>query len=129
MKPESQQPQTIDQYIALYPADVQVLLEKVRETIREAAPGAEEAIKYQLPTFVLHGNLVHFGAFKRHIGFYPTASGIAKFKNELAAYASSRGSVRFPFDQPIPYRLIATIVRFRANENEAKAQTARGKKH
>lgn len=118
-------PQTIDEYIAGYPEDVQAILQRIRTIIREEAPGAEEAIKYQLPTFVLNGNLVHFGAFRKHIGFYPTPSGTEHFQHELAAYKGAKGSVQFPLDQPIPYDLIREIVRFRVQENLAKG---RGKK-
>jgi uncharacterized protein YdhG (YjbR/CyaY superfamily) len=115
-------PQTIDEYIAGFPEDVQVILQKIRAIIREQAPGAEEAIKYQLPTFVLNGNLVHFGAFKKHIGFYPTPSGTERFQKELAAYEGAKGSVQFPLDRPIPYGLIREIVRFRVQESLAKGK-------
>jgi uncharacterized protein YdhG (YjbR/CyaY superfamily) len=118
---------TIDEYIAGFPPDVQEILQKIRATIRKAAPQAEEAIKYQMPTFVLHGNLVHFAAFKNHIGFYPVPTGIETFKKELAAYEGGKGSVQFPLDQPIPYGLISKIVKFRVKENLAKAE-AKGKK-
>jgi uncharacterized protein YdhG (YjbR/CyaY superfamily) len=96
-------------------------------TIRQAAPGAEEAIKYQIPTFTLEGNLVHFGAYKKHIGFYPTPSGIEKFQNELSAYEGAKGSVKFPLDKPVPFDLISRIVAFRVQENLDKAAT-KGKK-
>lgn len=112
----------IDEYIATFPADVQAILQKVRATICKAAPGAEEAIKYQMPTFVLNGNLVHFAAFKHHIGFYPVPTGIEKFKKELSAYPSGKGSVQFPLDKPIPYDLIGKIVKFRVKENLEKAK-------
>ncbi len=127
MKPDQTQPTTIDEYIAGFPPDVEAILEKVRATIHKAAPGAEEAIKYRMPTFTLHGNLVHFAAFKNHIGFYPVPTGIEKFKKELAAYQMGKGSIQFPLDQPIPYGLISRIVKFRAKENLAKAK-AKGKK-
>ena len=120
-------PETIDEYIAGFPPDIQEILERVRTTIREAAPDAEEAIKYQLPTFRLGGNLVHFGAFKQHIGFYPTPSGIEAFEDELSSYGTAKGSVKFPLDEPMPYQLIRRIVEFRVNETREKAQ-ARGKK-
>jgi uncharacterized protein YdhG (YjbR/CyaY superfamily) len=126
MKAKQTAPTTIDEYIAGCPPDVQEILQKIRAIIRKAAPGAEEAIKYQMPTFVLHGNLVHFAAFKNHIGFYPVPTGIEAFKRELAAYESGKGSVQFPLDQPIPYGLISKIVKFRVRENLAKA--AKGKK-
>jgi uncharacterized protein YdhG (YjbR/CyaY superfamily) len=114
-------PECIDEYIANFPPDVQAVLEQVRATIRAAAPQAEEAIKYCLPTFVLHGNLVHFGAFQNHLGFYATPSGNEKFRRELAKYDGAKGSVQFPWDEPIPYDLIAKIVRFRVQENTARA--------
>ena len=121
MKPGQEAPQDIDEYIAGFPKDVQELLEKVRRTIREAAPDAEEAIKYQIPTFVLNGNLVHFAAFKNHIGFYPAPRGIEEFQEELSAYKGAKGSVQFPFGEPIPYELIGRIVRFRVQDNLAKS--------
>ncbi|NTW09151.1 MAG: hypothetical protein HGA28_06245, partial [Anaerolineaceae bacterium] len=102
-------PETIDEYIAGFPADIQVILQKIRKTIKDAAPDAQEAISYQMPTFKLHGNLVHFAAFKNHIGFYPVPSGIEKFKAELSVYKQGKGSVQFPLDQPIPYDLISRI--------------------
>jgi uncharacterized protein YdhG (YjbR/CyaY superfamily) len=122
----TRQVRNIDEYIAGFPEDVQAILEKIRTTIRKAAPGAEEAISYQIPTFKLKGNLVHFGAFKKHIGFYPTSSGIRRFKSELAAYESAKGSVQFPFAKPIPYGLIGKIVKFRVKENLERA-AAKGK--
>jgi uncharacterized protein YdhG (YjbR/CyaY superfamily) len=128
MKTNQTAPKTIDAYIAGFPPDVQEILEKIRLTIRKAAPGAEEAIKYQMPTFTLHGNLVHFAAFKSHIGFYPVPTGIEKFKKELAAYEGGKGSVQFPLDQPIPYGLIRKIVKFRVKENLAKAKAKQKKK-
>jgi uncharacterized protein YdhG (YjbR/CyaY superfamily) len=127
MKTKQTAPTTIDEYIAGFPPDVQEILQKIRATIRKAAPQAEEAIKYQMPTFVLHGNLVHFAAFKNHIGFYPVPTGIEAFKKELAAYEGGKGSVQFPLDQPIPHGLISKIVKFRVKENLAKAE-AKGKK-
>ncbi len=114
-------PRTIDEYIAGFPPSVRPILNKVRATIRRAAPRATEAIKYRLPTFMLHGNLVHFGAFKKHLGFYATPTGNAQFRTELAAYQGAKGSVQFPFDRPIPYGLITRMVRFRMEENTARA--------
>jgi uncharacterized protein YdhG (YjbR/CyaY superfamily) len=119
---------TIDEYIAAFPADVQAILQKVRETIHKSAPEATEAISYQMPTFKLNGNLVHFAAFKSHIGFYPVPSGIEKFKKELSAYPQGKGSVQFPLDRPIPYALIARIVKFRVKENLEKAAAKRAKR-
>lgn len=120
-------PKNIDEYIAIFPKDVQEILEKIRATIRKAAPSAEETINYQMPTFTLKGNLVHFAAFKNHIGFYPTPTGIEKFKKELSAYNGAKGSVQFPLDKPIPYALIKKIVTFRVKENLERA-AAKGKK-
>ena len=127
MKADQVAPKDIDEYIAGFPKDVQKLLEKMRLTIRNAAPDAEEAIKYQIPTFVLNGNLVHFAAFKNHIGFYPAPRGIEAFKEELTGYEGAKGTVRFPFDKPIPFDLIGRIVKFRVEENLRKAK-AKGKK-
>jgi uncharacterized protein YdhG (YjbR/CyaY superfamily) len=121
-------PKTIDEYIAGFPPDVQEILEKVRMTIRKAAPEAEETINYQMPTFTLYGNLVHFAAYQHHIGFYPTPTGIEEFKNELSSYKGAKGSVQFPFDRPIPYDLIGRIVEFRVKENLQKAEAKRKKK-
>jgi uncharacterized protein YdhG (YjbR/CyaY superfamily) len=111
---------TIDEYIAGFPEDVQTILQKIRATIAKAAPDAEETIKYQIPTFVLKGNLVHFAAYKSHIGFYPAPAGTEKFQKELTRYKSGKGSVQFPLDEPIPYELIAKIVKFRVKEQAAK---------
>jgi uncharacterized protein YdhG (YjbR/CyaY superfamily) len=119
--------ESIDEYIAGFPQDVREILQQIRMTIREAAPGAQETINYGIPTFTLRGNLVHFAAFAKHIGFYPTPSGIEKFKDELSVYESAKGSVQFPLDQPMPYDLIGRIVRFRVEENLARAD-AKGKK-
>jgi len=113
----------IDEYIGNFPQEIQILLEQIRATIKQAAPEAEEAIKYAMPTFVLNGNLVHFAAFKNHIGFYPVPSGIEAFKKELSVYKGAKGSVQFPLDQPMPLELIAEIVKFRVNENLLKAKT------
>ena len=119
--------ETIDEYIGCFPKDIQKLLNSMRSTISKAAPAAEEAMKYGLPTLVLEGNLVHFGAFKNHIGFYPAPSGIIAYKKELAVYESSKGAVQFPFDKPLPLALITRIVKFRITENLEKAK-AKGKK-
>jgi uncharacterized protein YdhG (YjbR/CyaY superfamily) len=110
---------TIDDYIKTFPIDVQNILEKMRLTIRKAAPEAVEAISYQMPTFKLNGqNLVHFAAFKNHIGFYPIPSGIEAFRRELSPYKQGKGSVQFPVDKPIPYDLVEEIVRFRVKETK-----------
>jgi len=111
---------TIEEYINTFPEDVQEILEKIRQTIHRAAPEAVEAISYQMPTFKLKGNLVHFAAFKNHIGFYPTPSGTAAFQKELAPYKGGKGSIQFPLDQPIPYELMAKIVKFRVKEQKGK---------
>jgi uncharacterized protein YdhG (YjbR/CyaY superfamily) len=120
MKTDKDSVNTIDEYIAGFPGAVQVLLEQVRTTISKAAPSAEEAIKYQVPTFTLNGNLVHFAAFKNHIGFYPGPSGIKEFQDVLSSYKGAKGSVQFPLDQPIPLSLISKIVKFRVKEAQAK---------
>lgn len=125
MNSDQTTPQTIDDYIAGFPPDVQGILEKIRMIIRQAAPEAAEAIKYQIPTFTLQGNLVHFAAFKKHIGFYPTPTGTEKFQEALSIYESGKGSVRFPLDKPIPYDLITDIVRFRVQESLEKAAVKR----
>ena len=122
MSPDQTAPKTVDEYIAGFPEDVREILEKIRKIIREAAPGAEETIKYRMPTFMLKGNLVYFAAFKKHIGFYSVPTGIEEFQNELSLYEVGRGSVRFPFDRPIPYDLIRRIVEFRVKENLKKAE-------
>jgi uncharacterized protein YdhG (YjbR/CyaY superfamily) len=127
MKTDQTPPKTIDEYIAGFPQDIQEILEKIRETIKEAAPDAEETISYQIPTFTLKGYLVHFAAFKKHIGFYPTPTGIEAFRKELSAYQGAKGSVRFPLDKPIPFALISEIVKFRVKENLERA-AAKGKK-
>ena len=127
MKTDQTAPRTIDEYIAGFPDDVQEILEKIRMTIRKAAPDAEETIKYQIPTFTLNGNLVHFAAFKKHVGFYPAPRGIEKFEKELSVYKGAKGSVRFPLDKPMPFGLISKIVKFRVKENLARAE-AKGKK-
>ena len=117
---------TMDAYIVSFPKEVQGILQKIRETIRKAAPGAAEAISYQIPTFKLNGrNLVHFAAWKEHIGFYATPSGNAAFKKELARYKMAKGSIQFPLDEPIPYDLVAKIAKFRVTETQTKKKTKR----
>jgi len=127
MKTGQKAPKNIDEYIAGFPPEIQEILQKIRLTIRKAAPKAEEAIKYMMPTFTLNGNLVHFAAFKNHIGFYPAPKGIEAFKDELAAYELSKGTIRFPLDKPIPYTLIGKIVKLRVTQNLEKS-AAKGKK-
>ncbi len=119
---------TIDQYIKTFPQEIQVILEKIRKTIQRAAPEAVETISYQMPTFKLNGNLVHFAAFKNHIGFYPIPSGIEAFKRELSPFIAGKGTLRFPLDKPIPYDLIEKIVVFRVKENLAKKSRYKEKK-
>ena len=111
---------TIDEYILQFSPYVQAILKKLKNVIKEAAPQAQEKISWKMPTFVLGGNLVHFAAFKHHIGFYPGPSGIEAFKSELSNYKGAKGSVQFPLDKPLPYELIGAIVKFRAAENSAK---------
>ncbi|MBC7874839.1 MAG: DUF1801 domain-containing protein [Ferruginibacter sp.] len=121
-------PAAMNKYIAGFPEPVRKLLEKIRATIRKAAPGAEETINYGVPTFTLNGNLVHFAAFKNHIGFYPAPSGIVAYKKELSIYEGAKGSVKFPIDKPIPFDLISKIVQFRVKENEELALAKANKK-
>ena len=127
MKASQSAPRNIDEYIANFPPEIQEKLETVRATIRKAAPKAEEAISYMMPTFKLHGNLVHFAAFKNHIGFYPGAGGVEAFKEELAKYEISKGTIRFPLDQRLPLLLIRKIVQFGVRQNLDKA-AAKAKK-
>ena len=117
----------IDHFIAAFPEETQKLLQQIRTTIKEAAPDAEECISYGIPTLKYKGNLVHFSAYKAHIGFYPTASGIAVFKNELSAYKCSKGAVQFPIGQPLPLEIITRIVKFRLKENTEKAEAKKTK--
>ncbi|RAJ83175.1 uncharacterized protein YdhG (YjbR/CyaY superfamily) [Chitinophaga dinghuensis] len=112
---------TIDAYIATFPPKVQKILKEVRSTIKKVAPKAEEKISYGIPTFALHGNLVHFAGYAHHIGFYPASSGISHFEKELSSYKTSKGAVQFPIDAPMPLELITTITAFRVKENEEKA--------
>jgi len=122
-----QQAENIDSFIAEFPAEVRAILTELRATIHNAAPGCTEDIKYGIPTFVLNGNLVHFSAYKTHIGFYPGASGIANFSARLHQYKLSKGTVQFPLGQTLPFDLIAEIVRFRVGENLQKS-VKKGKK-
>ncbi len=113
-------PETIDEYIAQCPPDVQPILSKIRATIHEAAPQAVEKISYQMPGFYLKGMLVWFAAFKDHVSFFPTGAGVAAFKDELSGYKIAKGTIQFPLDHPIPYDLIIRIVKYRAAENLKK---------
>lgn len=114
---------SIDEYISQYPPEIQEKLETLRKVIKEAAPEATEKISYQMLTFVLHGNLIHFAAFKNHIGLYPAPSGIVAFQHELSEYKGAKGSIRFPINEPLPYQLISKIVKFRVSENIKKAES------
>jgi len=120
--------ETIDAYISGFPVDIQNILQEIRACIHKAAPDAKEAIKYAMPTFVLYGNLVHFAAFQNHIGFYPTPTGIESFHKELSVYKSGKGSVQFPLNEPIPYKLISEIVKFRVAESIDKQSQKKKKK-
>lgn len=110
----------IDQYISAFPEEVQKKLTRLRTLINQLAPDATEKISYQIPTFFLNGNLVHFAAYSKHIGFYPSSSGIAQFEQDLSGYKYSKGTVQFPLDQPLPIELITKIVKFRIGENLSK---------
>jgi uncharacterized protein YdhG (YjbR/CyaY superfamily) len=122
MRANQSAPKTIDEYIADFPDDVREILEKIRMTIKKAAPDAEETISYKMPTFNLKGHyLVYFAAYKKHIGFYPALSGIAEFKEDLSVYQAGKGTLQFPLDKPIPFGLITRIVKFRGKENLARA--------
>ncbi len=118
----------IDEYILQFPPEVQEILSSLRKIIKESAPDAEEKISYQMPAFVFHGNLVYFAAYKKHIGFYPTSSGIAAFKQELSGYKGGKGTVQFPLSKPLPYELISKIVKFRVAENKKHAEEKLKKK-
>ena len=111
---------TINEYISEFPEEIRFKLEQIRETIQQAAPEAKEAVRYGMPTFVLNGNLVHFAAYKNHIGFYPAPSGIDAYLDELAVYRTGKGTIQFPIDQPIPFNLVKKVVEFRVNENLGK---------
>ncbi len=122
MRANQTAPKNIDAYVAGFPNDVQEILQKIRRTIRKAAPDADETIKYQMPTFTLNGNLIHFAAYKKHIGVYPVPRGDEQFKDELARYDGQKSTARFPLDKPIPFGLISRIVKFRAKQNRKKAK-------
>jgi len=107
----------VNVYLAMHPRNVSIMLQRLQQTIKSAAPYAEEVISYQMPAYKFHGVLVYFAAFKNHIGFYPTSSGVAKFKKELSFYKTSKGTVQFPIDKPLPLSLIRGIVRYRVKEN------------
>lgn len=115
-------PKTIDDFILQYPKETQILLQKVRETIKAAAPEATETISYGIPTFQFHGNLVHFSGYAHHIGFYPGSEGVEHFRGELSGYKPSKGTIQFPLDKPIPFDLIRRITEFRLAENLNKVK-------
>ncbi len=117
---------SIDEYIASFPKEIQKILQEIRATIKASAPQAEEKISYQMPTFFLNGNLIHFAAFKNHIGLYPTPSGTEAFKEEITKYKAAKGSIQLPLDEPMPLKLISRIVKFRVAENLQKVK-AKGK--
>ncbi len=121
-------PRNINEYIASFSPEIQSILERIRSTIREAAPEATEKISYQMPTFVLGGNLIHFAAFKKHIGLYPPVKGDKKLQAEIAPYKGEKGNLKFPLDQPIPYALISRIVKFRVQEQLKRAESTRRKR-
>ena len=127
MRNDKAGPDSIDHYIQQFSPDVQEILWSLRQTIKDAAPGAEEKISYQMPTFYLKGNLVHFAAYEKHIGFYPAPSGIEAFKEELSKYKGAKGSVQFPIDEPMPFDLIKKIVMFRVKENSKPTDKNSGK--
>jgi uncharacterized protein YdhG (YjbR/CyaY superfamily) len=127
MKINPTRPKNIDEYTAGFPIKVQRILQKIRMTIRKAAPDAQETISYQIPTFTQNGNLVSFAAYKNHIGLYPAPRGIEKFKKELSKYEGGKGTVKFPLDKPIPFKLITRIVKFRVQQNLERAK-AKSKK-
>ena len=129
MKAKTSKVNDVGEYIAGFPPDTQKLLKQLRATIKKAAPGAEELISYQMPAFKYNGRLVYFAGYKNHIGFYPMASGIAKFKKELSIYKGAKGSVQFPLDKPLPIQLIMKIISFRKNENLEKAALKAKKKN
>jgi uncharacterized protein YdhG (YjbR/CyaY superfamily) len=118
-------PKSIDKYIASFSPEVQAILEKIRLTIRNAAPDAQETISYNIPTFTLNGALVHFAAFKKHIGFFPPVRGDARLEKAASKYAGEKGNLRFPLDQPIPYSLIERLVKLRIKQNLLKARASR----
>jgi len=123
MKSKMAIPKNFEEYFAAFPADVQDMLEDLRQTIAKAAPAAEEVISYQMPAYKLHGMLVYFAAYKNHIGFYPGAGGIAAFRKELSVYKGAKGSVQFPVEQPLPLKLVSRIVKFRVKQNVEKEKS------
>ena len=123
--PPRKKPRTIDEYISAYPEGIRAKLQALRVTVREAAPEATESISYNIPTFEFNGHLVHFAAFKDHISFFPTSSGVAAFKKELSRYKTAPGTIQFPLDAPLPLELVTRIVKFRVEENAPEAKQRR----
>jgi uncharacterized protein YdhG (YjbR/CyaY superfamily) len=129
MKTKQPAPKNIDEYIAAFPNDIQEILEKIRMTIKKAAPTAEETISYEMPTFNLKGKyLIYFAAYKKHIGLYPVPTGDAEFNEEISIYQTGKGTLQFPLDKPIPYKLISKIVKLKVKENLARAAAKEKKK-
>lgn len=124
MRQAEKEYKTVDEYIAFFPNNLQIKLQELRQTIRESAPDAEEVISYGMPAYRLSGILVYFAAFKNHIGFYPTSSGVEAFREELSDYETSKGTIRFPLNKPIPLELVTKIVKFRVDENMCKKKQA-----
>lgn len=120
MKSSQSSPKTIDEYIKSFPNEVQDMMQELRKTIKKVVPEAQETIAYGIPTFKLHGNLVHFGGYKSHVGFYPAPSGIEAFSKELVQYKTGKGTLQFPLDKPLPLELIRKVVEFRKEQNLAK---------
>jgi uncharacterized protein YdhG (YjbR/CyaY superfamily) len=118
-------PKNIDEYIALFSPEVQAILERIRLTIKQAAPEAQETISYRIPAFTLHGILVYFAAFKKHIGVYPPVRGDARLEKAISTYAGEKGNLKFPLHQPIPYDLIERIVKLRVKQNLSEARASR----
>lgn len=128
MKSNTKSYSSMDEYISKFPAEIRKKLEEIRATIRAAAPEAVEKISYQMPTFYLHGNLVHFAAFTHHISLFPAPNGVKAFEKELANYETSKGTIKFPLDKPIPLELISRITQYRVAENQQKAQAKSARK-
>jgi uncharacterized protein YdhG (YjbR/CyaY superfamily) len=126
MDAKATEPQNVDEYIAGFPAEVQVVLEKIRVTIRQAAPDAAETLKYKMPTYTQKGNLVSFAGYKKHIGIYPVPAGTEAFQEAISAYRAAKSTVRLPLDKPIPFGLISDLVKFRVKESLERV-TAKGK--
>jgi uncharacterized protein YdhG (YjbR/CyaY superfamily) len=128
MTAERPGPKTIDEYIAALPPHVQAIMEQIRATIREAAPGVDEVISYKMPGFRLNGDfLIYIGAYKKHVGLYPAPVGVNELEERLSTYTSGKATLRFPLDRPIPYDLIRDIVALRVNEQVARAEAQRRK--